>query len=567
MLRGEGMTLESVKEELIKYFCKEYQSVWIIKLSDLSMKIFSSDSIKSIPKSIDTALELNSYESSRLWYIDNYVVPHDRARLLEQTTVENILSNTSNGDAYYVEYGRIKNDEVNYNQICYDRIVNKDGKTEYFIQGFRNIDVRKKSEIDDLTGLLTRHAFIEKAERLLHSIPDGKFRVIISDIVDFKKINETYGIKMADKILKWNGEFLSQIMSDNVLVGRYGSDQMVIFGLEEDLDKAENVIGGSNFEDSEKNNGLPNVTMKFGVYSNVNHKKSIISSCDKAHMALNSIKHRYDKHIAMYDDSFKDEIDKRHRIEKSMHESLKNGDFKVFYQPKHNAVTGELVGAEALIRWIHPDYGFMSPGDFIPLFEQNGFIVESDRYVWRRTCENLRRWENMGLNPVPISVNASKLTMSREDLIENMLVPVEKENISPNLLHIEITETLMAEDVEDLVNKLKAIREAGFEVELDDFGAGYSSINVLSTLPLDVVKLDMSFMQQFGDEKRAKVLAASINLAKELGYKTVSEGVELKEQNEVLGELGVDIIQGYYYSKPLPEAEFEKYLLEKKKGL
>lgn len=561
------MTLESVKEELIKYFCKEYQSVWIIKLSDLSMKIFSSDSIKSIPKSIDTALELNSYESSRLWYIDNYVVPHDRARLLEQTTVENILSNTSNGDAYYVEYGRIKNDEVNYNQICYDRIVNKDGKTEYFIQGFRNIDVRKKSEIDDLTGLLTRHAFIEKAEKLLHSIPDGKFRVIISDIVDFKKINETYGIKIADKILKWNGEFLSQIMSDNVLVGRYGSDQMVIFGLEEDLDKAENVIGGSNFEDSEKNNGLPNVTMKFGVYSNVNHKKSIISSCDKAHMALNSIKHRYDKHIAMYDDSFKDEIDKRHRIEKSMHESLKNGDFKVFYQPKHNAVTGELVGAEALIRWIHPEYGFMSPGDFIPLFEQNGFIVESDRYVWHKTCENLRRWEDMGLEPVPISVNASKLTMSREDLIENMQVPVEKEKLSPDLLHIEITETLMAEDVEDLVNKLKTIREAGFEVELDDFGAGYSSINVLSTLPLDVVKLDMSFMQQFGDEKRAKVLAASINLAKELGYKTVSEGVELKEQNEVLGKLGVDIIQGYYYSKPLPEAEFEKYLSEKKKGL
>jgi len=554
------MTLENAKEELIKFFCKEYQSVWLIKLSDLSMEVFSSDAAKSVPKSIEIVSIMNSYETARIWYIDNCVVSQNRARLSQQTTIDNIIANTTDGNAYYIEYGRIKDGEINYNQLCYDRVVNEEGQVEYLILGFRDIDVRKRAELDDLTGLLTRQVFLERAERMMKEFPDGKFRIVISDIVDFKKVNEVYGIKTADKILKWNGEYLSQIMSDKVLVGRYGGDQMVIFGLEEDLDRAGEIISGDKHAQAERENGLPTVTTKIGIYSDIDHNSSVIANCDKAHMVLNSIKHHYDKRIAVFDSKFQQDIEKRHRIEKCMHESLINGDFKVYYQPKHDAVTGKLVGAEALIRWIHPEYGFMSPADFIPLFEQNGFIVENDRYVWRRTCENLKRWKDMGLKIVPISVNASKLTMSKEDLIYHMQIPIKEQGIDPNLLHIEITETLMTEDMDDLVEKLNNIRAAGFEVELDDFGAGYSSINILSTLPLDVVKLDMSFMKQFGDEKRAKVLAASINLAKELGFKTVSEGVELKEQNEVLGALGVDIIQGYLYSKPLPEDEFEKYM-------
>lgn len=555
------MTRESLINKLNLIFCKDYQSVLLIHVNDLTMEIFSADEEKSIPDSIDIVSAMKTYDTARSWYIDNYVVENHRRRLTELTRMENICSHISGGEPYYIEYGRVKDGEINYNQLCYAGIENDEGDIEYITLGFRNIDVRKQAEIDDLTGILTRFEFFRRAEELLLNHPEEQFDIMISDIVDFKKVNEIYGIKTADKILRWVGTYLTQYMSDNFLIGRYGGDQMVMLGLHEELAKHISEKGRKEYIWKEKNNGLPDVITKFGIYENIPHDQSVISSCDKAHVVLNSIKHHYVKDAAFYNKEYEEQYNRKRRIEKCMYDSLANGDFKVYYQPKHDARTGKLVGAEALVRWIHPEYGFMSPADFIPLFEQNGFIVENDRYVWKKTCENLKRWEEMGIQTVPISVNASKLTMSNIDIAKDMKIPVKENGINPNQLHIEITETLMAENMDELVERLNNIREVGFEIELDDFGAGYSSINILSTLPLDVVKLDMSFMQHFGDEKRAKVLAACINLAKELGFKTVSEGVEHREQNEVLGKLGVDMIQGYYYSKPLPEDEFEKYMM------
>ena len=555
------MTRDEINKEIIRIFCNDFQSFWLINIIDLSMEIFFNDEKKIIADSVDVVSLLNSYDKACVWYINNCVVDYQREKLIERTRIKNVLERTADGDPYFVEYGRINNGEINYNQLCYDTIRNADGRIEYVTLGFRDIDYRKKSELDDLTGVLTRACFFEKAEALMARYPDKEFDIVISDIVDFKKINEQYGIATADKILKWNGDYISQIMTDEILVGRYGGDQMVIFASREDILATSAIIGEGRYEKAQKLNGLPDVVIKFGVYSGIDHSRSIVSSCDKAHLALSSIKHHYSKQMAYYDEGFKEKLDKQRRIENSMHSSLENGDFKIYYQPKHSAMTGKLVGAEALIRWIHPEYGFMSPAEFIPLFEQNGFIVENDRFVWRQTCKNIRKWMDKGIKTVPISVNASKLTMSNIDIVSDMQVPLRENNVSPSQMHVEVTETLMTEDIDGLIKKLSDMREAGFEIELDDFGAGYSSVNTLSTFPLDIVKLDMSFMQQFGDEKRAKVLAACINLAKELGFKTVSEGVEHKEQNEVLGCLGVDMIQGYYYSKPLPEDEFEKYMV------
>lgn len=558
----EAIKRELKRSILLDIFSKEYQSVWIINVKDLTMEIFAANEDISIPGAVSVVADINSYDIARKWYVEHAVASNYRDRMLKSTDIATILEKVKGDKQYFVEYERISEGEINYNQLCYDKIANEDGEVEYIFLGFRDIDVRKEAEFDDLTGLLTRHKFLEKAEELLESHPDESIDILISDIVDFKKINETYGIKTADKILKWNGEFLLRLMNDNLLVGRYGGDQMVIFGLHDEFIKASKKITGNAYYEERSKSGLPEYVIKFGKYENIRHDRSVISSCDKAHMALNSIKYQYDKEFAYYNDEFKDKLDKKRRIEESMYSSLKNGDFKVYYQPKHDAITGKLVGAEALIRWIHPEYGFMNPGDFIPLFEANGFIVENDKYVWKRTCENLRRWNDMGIKTVPISVNASKRTMMNDDIVETMKIPVEHNGIKPNQLHVEITETLMEENVDDLISKLNDIRAVGFEIELDDFGSGYSSINILSTLPLDVIKLDMSFMQQFGDEKRAKVLAACINLAKELGFRTVSEGVEYQEQNDVLGKLGVDMIQGYLYSKPLPEEEFEKYMIK-----
>lgn len=557
------MTREQLNEKLIVNLCKEFQSVWLIKLEDCSLEVFTSDVSKIGPYSVDIALNMVTYDNARLWYVEHCVVENSKEKVLKETALENVLAETEGGESFFIEYGRTMGGEINFNQLWYDRILDDEGTTKYIVMGFRDIDVRKRAEIDDLTGLLTRQTFFSKAEQMMREHPEEQFDVVISDIVDFKKINENYGVDVADDILKWEGIFLSKMSRENLLIGRYGGDQMALFGPHNVIDECMNQNNGATFWEAERTNGLPSISVKFGVYHDINHDRSIISSCDKAHTALNSIKRHYVKDVAFYDEKLKSQIDKQRRIENSMYDSLEKGDFKVYYQPKHDAKTGKLVGAEALIRWIHPEYGFMSPADFIPLFEQNGFIVENDKYVWVQTCKNLNKWEKMGIDTVPISVNISKMTMSNVE-VDEMKSSVEKYNVNPNKLHVEITESLMADDIDELVEKLNEIRELGFEIELDDFGSGYSSLNVLSTLPLDVVKLDMSFMRQFGDEKRSKVLSACVSLAKDMGFKTVSEGVEFAAQKEVLSHLGVDIIQGYYYSKPLPEEEFEKYMLEYK---
>lgn len=557
------MKQETMQKKLIQCFCKEYQSVWLIDLSNLSLQIYAADENADVRKNINGVKDYHScYDQARKWYIENCVMASQRARLMEQTTIDNILRMTADNKAFFIEYTRVSNGEYNFNQLVYDRISDEDEQAAYLLMGFRDIDIRKKADIDDVTGLYNRRAFFTRAENMIRQHPEWKIDIVISDILDFKKINEVYGIRTADKILHWLGKYLASKACEDILVGRYGGDQMVMLGQHEKMESLFVKEANDVFKKQKAENGLPDFVLKYGIYHDIPHDRSVVSCCDKAHMALNNIKAKYAQEFAFYDSSMESRLEKQRQIEDSMYQSLADGDFKVFYQPKHDALTGSLVGAEALVRWIHPKYGFMSPMDFIPLFEQNGFIVENDRFVWRRTCENLRRWREKGIKTIPISVNASKLTISECDLISDMQLSVESNGLTPNQLHVEITESLMTADINDLVAKLQAIRDAGFGVELDDFGSGYSSMNVLSVLPLDIVKLDMSFMQHFGDEKRTKVLGACITLAKELGFKTVSEGVEYHEQEQVLGDLGVDMIQGYLYSKPLPEEEFEQYLMK-----
>ncbi len=566
------MTEEKFREQLIHSLFKEYQSVWLVDIRDKTVCLYwlnETNIVLTVREAIEKIHEvvdrISDYDHIRSWYIDHFIDEKLKIRVFEQTDFEIVLKMTADGSPYFVNYGRVIYDTENYNQLCFDRLNNDEGETEYLVMATRDIDAMRNADIDPVTGLLTRAAFFRRTEELMKYNPDKQFDIIISDIVDFKKINEVYGIAVADKILAWVGSFLITAANEYLIIGRYGSDQMVMLGTHEEIVKfSSSPEAAERFTKMEKENGLPAIISKFGVYENIPHDASVISSCDKAHIALNNIKDQYGKDMAFYDSELERRLNVRRKIEESMYSALENEDFKVFYQPKHDALTGKLTGSEALIRWDHPVFGFMPPGEFIPLFEMNGFVVKIDQFVWRKTCENLRKWIDRGLKVVPVSVNASKLTFARNDLVSEYKEISEKNCITPDLLHIEITETLMTSDVENLIEKLENFRKLGFEIELDDFGTGYSSLNILSTLPIDVVKLDMSFMRQFGNEKRTKVLAACIDLARELGYKTISEGVERKEQSDMLCDLGVDAIQGYLYSKPLSESDFEKYLEENK---
>ncbi|MDO4960924.1 MAG: EAL domain-containing protein [Eubacteriales bacterium] len=418
-------------------------------------------------------------------------------------------------------------------------------------------------EYDDLTGLYTRQAFYHHAEILLRNNPDKHYSLIVSDIDDFKAINEKYGEGMGDAVLKAGSRSLKYAAEMGMLVGRYGGDQFV--SMMEYDPKSDDSDGAADFMEKmidgiESSFPIKGLRLKMGIYDDVDHELPISILCDRAIMAVRSISGLYGKRYTYYNGELQAKYEKEQKIELSMQNAYTEKQFRVYYQPKHDAVTGELVGAEALIRWLHPQYGFMPPNDFISLFEKNGFITYADYYVWTRTCENLKKWMNAGIDIVPVSVNASRKDFDHPNHLEFIKKPVEEAGIDPKLLHIEITESVFSDNLEEITAKIDKCREMGFEVEMDDFGSGYSSLNTLATLPLDIVKLDRVFMLQLHNEKKARVLSAVISLTKTLGIRTVAEGVETEEQLEFLREAGCDWIQGYYYSKPLPESEFEAYL-------
>lgn len=414
-------------------------------------------------------------------------------------------------------------------------------------------------EYDDLTGLYTRQAFIHHAEVLLKKNPDDEYTVIIAEVEEIKLLNEKYGLQAGNDILKKIGNFLKAAKLPCVLVGRFGGDQFVVM-LRGDQDKIDPKMLERSFSDLMDTLSSSDLSCRFGIYENVDHSVPVSAICDRALMALQMIRGQYGKVYAKYDNSFLEELEKKNQIEKSMETALNEEQFKVFYQPKHDANTGELIGAEALIRWIHPEYGFMSPGEFIPIFEKNGFITEVDSYVWKRTCDNLSRWMSQGIRVVPISVNGSKVDFIYPQFLEMLSQPADDMNIPPHYLHLEVTESLFADRLDELIEILQKCQDKGYQIELDDFGSGYSSLSTLAILPLNVVKMDMKLVRAIHDQRSLRVFSACINLAKSLGLKTVSEGVETEEQLKIIRDLGGDVIQGFYYSKPLPEDQFEEYL-------
>ena len=250
-----------------------------------------------------------------------------------------------------------------------------------------------------------------------------------------------------------------------------------------------------------------------------------------------------------------------------MRNSLKKGEFYLVFQPKHNAYTGALEGAETLLRWRHSELGEIYPNEFIPVMEDSGFITEVDMYVWEQTCKYLNRWTSLGMKSFPVSVNFSRLNFREPDFVNKLISITDKYDIDRSLLHLEVTENIFEARLSELQNTLQQCKDSGFKIELDDFGSGYSSLNVLGELPLDTIKLDKSFMNEIKDKKRSSILHGCISLANSLEMNTVVEGVESKEQLEVLQSYGADMIQGYYFARPMEEDAFVEYVFNQDKAM
>ena len=417
----------------------------------------------------------------------------------------------------------------------------------------------KEVEFDDLTGVFTRQAFFHHAQKVLQDNPDIDFTLAISDIQDFTLVKERYGMKVANDLLLRNVALLRKAQVENYVFGRYDDNQFIVMA-----PSSERYAEIRKQRSGRLTIPLPEegvAVLKFGVKRSIEHVVSIKEHCRHVLMALDTIKHVYGVNYTLFDENMQKYYDRRIAIERSMVKALENGDFQIFYQPKHDSRTGELVGAEALVRWTHPEFGFLSPAEFIPVFEQTGFISEVDFYAWKRTCMNQREWQDKGLRIVPISVNCSRSELLQNDFLHKWFKPLKDSALSSQYMHLEVTESLFTEHFDKLSEVLRECQQRGVKIELDDFGTGYSSLSMFQLLPLDIIKFDMAFVKGLDSPRQARVMAACVRLVHNLGLKSIAEGVETSQQLEKVKEMGIDAVQGYYYSRPLPKAEFEQYLM------
>ena len=410
---------------------------------------------------------------------------------------------------------------------------------------------------DRTTGLLSKEYFCQQAEKILRSNPDKTYDIICSDVENFKLINDAFGMQGGNKVLKTMGG-ICQKSTDTLggICSRFHADQFVSM-IEHTEGYSDELYEALTAETREKC-GISNIVIKWGIYQTGDRKISVEQMYDWALQGARSIKGQYGRYYAFYDDKLRSEMLRDQAILDCMEEALEQGQFQVKLQPKYKAAGGLFTDAEALVRWCHPEWGMQSPAVFIPLFERNGFITKLDQYVWEKVCQLMQQWDKEGLEPVNISINVSRADVYNVNLVDTLLDLVKRYNIAPKRLHLEITESVYTESPEDIIQNVTRLREKGFVVEMDDFGSGYSSLNMLNRMPMDILKLDMQFIRtEMEMPESRRTLRYIIGLAHWLNLSVVAEGVETKEQLEHLRNLGCDYIQGYYLAKPMDPADFE----------
>ena len=414
-------------------------------------------------------------------------------------------------------------------------------------------------QYDRITGVYSKDFFCQQIREVLNRNPDIKYDILCSDIEDFKLINDSFGVATGDKILRQVAKLYTQKLGKHGFCGRLSADQFACI-LEHRDDYADEMFTDS---DTCINSGFDNqnVVMKYGIYTVEDRNVSVEQMCDRALLAAHSIKGQYGKHFAIYDDKLRSTLLRRQAITDSMESALHTGQFEVYLQPKYQIWSGKLIGAEALVRWNHPEWGLQSPAEFIPIFEQNGFITKLDQYVWECTCKMMHKWDQKGYPMINVSVNVSRMDIHNSNLVDFLTSLIKQYQLEPSRLHIEITESAYTDTSRQLIETLRELRNLGFIIEMDDFGSGYSSLNMLTEMPIDVLKLDMKFIQtEMMKPSGQGILRFIVSLARWMKLSVVAEGVETKEQLERLQTDGCDYAQGYYFYKPMPVKMFESLL-------
>lgn len=414
---------------------------------------------------------------------------------------------------------------------------------------------------DCMTGIYNREFFMLTVEKALKQEPDRPRVMIVSNIRDFKLINDLFGTEKGDEILKLQAGMLRTLAKEGSIYGRMEADRFALCMPKERYN--EEVLTKHIKEMASMFEGtVYHMYIHCGVYEITDPREPVATICDKAYMAVRSISEEYDRIFSYYSNEMMEKTVADKRIIGEFDKALEQEQFVIYLQPQVDRY-GTVKSAEALVRWNHPEKGMVFPNDFIPTFERGGLIHKLDMYVWELAVRQIRSWMDSDKdNLLSISINISPKDFLYLEVYQVITGLVEKYQIPPNRLNLEITETVLMNDTEKNMETIEKLKAYGFRIEVDDFGSGFSSLNMLKDLNADVIKIDRGFLRETQDHERSRsILNMIISLSKQLGMSVITEGVETKEQIDSLLDMGCEMFQGYYYSKPISVSEFEeKYL-------
>ena len=413
-------------------------------------------------------------------------------------------------------------------------------------------------------GVYDKGAFFEKARQMIDSHDAGYYILSSPNIDNFKYINGQYGVAVGDQVLAHVAETFRRRMEEiGGICGHVAADYFMLLY---PLAIVNSGTAGKTYEAAVMPPCIPQrLHIRAGRYVVASHNKTLEEMYSYAKIAGDNIRGIYDKAFEYYDDTLREKLVQRQRIEAEMEKALRLGQFEPWLQPQYNHATGAMIGAEVLVRW-NRNGTYMSPEAFIPVFEENGFIYRMDITVWERACALLRRWMDEEKALVPLSVNVSRKDILQEGFVSDILALTEKYAVPADLLRFEITESAFADFPQVMIDKIVALSDRGFIIEIDDFGSGYSSLNILKDVPASVLKLDMRFFENTGNHRRAgNIIESVVRMAKWLGMTVIAEGVEDRAQADYLKSVGCYYIQGYCYARPMTVAQFEADCLDGKK--
>lgn len=552
LLYFSNITSQYLMEQMTKrLYQRNFDSVLILDARKKSLLMDAPESLGNGKFSKD----IRSYEEYIETVLLKDVSEKDFATLRRKASLEKITSVLKTKERYSFVSRRLEKGEWRLKEHSFVLL-----NEEYQLYLGAVEDITEISRKDSLTSGLNRQGFIVNVDKILRRNESwGNYAILFFDAHNFKGINDLFGMSVGDLALREIYRRLSESVLNPLMTARIGSDHFACLVEREQVEDA-SLREVCKISFVEKNRTVP-VSLRCGIYYPDRREQNVGTMLDLAEHAKESIKDKSDSPYKVFDESMRANYIDEAIIVAQVEGSLKNGDFKVYYQPIVDAKTKEIVSAEALVRWIHPEMGFVSPGLFIPVLEEKGHISDVDAYVVNHVSQFLRERKTRGAKDIPISVNYSRMDFYDSKLMAWTLKDLEERKELDISCRIEITETSVAAIGQDQDNLLKEMKNKGATMLMDDFGSGYSSFNMLQDYDFDILKIDREFIRKLEtNEKSRGIVVSVINMAHALGMKVITEGVESKEQVDFLREHDCDYIQGFYFYRPLPEEEFKKLL-------